>query len=33
VAKFVWGWVLVILLGLKLAREPFVIVHREAAST
>jgi len=31
VANFVWGWVLVILLGLKLAREPFVLAHREGA--
>ena len=28
-AKFVWGWVLVVLLGLKLAREPFVLDYRE----
>jgi hypothetical protein len=29
-ANFVWGWVLVVLLGLKLAREPFVLVRRES---
>ena len=28
-AKLVWGWVLVVLLGLKLAREPFVPAYRE----
>ena len=28
-AKFVWGWVLIVLLGLKLAREPFVLLYRE----
>ena len=32
VAKFVWGWVLVVLLGLKLAREPFVLAYREGAT-
>ncbi len=32
VAKFVWGWVLVVLLGLKLAREPFVLAHREGTT-
>jgi hypothetical protein len=31
-AKFVWGWVLVVLLGLKLAREPFVLAYREGAT-
>jgi len=32
VAKFVWGWVLVVLLGLKLAREPFVLAYREGTT-
>ena len=32
VAKFVWGWVLVVLLGLKLAREPFVLAYREGSA-
>ena len=31
-AKFVWGWVLVVLLGLKLAREPFVLAYREGTT-
>jgi hypothetical protein len=32
-AKFVWSWVLVTLLGLKLAREPFVFRRRSSAAS